>query len=500
MSGAKSKGSMTVFATMSIMLVAAFLFALLESARIVEMRKIVQMNTDSVLESVFAAYELPMWESYHLLMWDAGGNGQISFAEKEAYLRDLSKDMLISKAANLLQVEMTEVSFDHYLLITDEKGSAFIAAVAAYMKRFFPLESVKQIYGNYEAVNELEQSQKGDTAAFEKSLEALEMIEDSDSDIAETDISSFNNEQESYSMEKSQENLLEIVKNAKSSRILNLVISNENTVSNAVVELSGVASHRKLESGTGKLDAQPSWLDSILLEQYLITYFSSYTDVMEDRALQYELEYLLCGKNNDAENLEGSVLRILGIREAANFLYLMSDAAKQGEAMAVATAIAGVTANPAVIEVVKLGLLAAWAFAESILDIRALLDGDVIPLIKSPAQWTSDLYNLPSVFTGSNKAKSSGTGLSYTSYIGILLFFQNADTLAYRAMDMQEVSVRMLDGYHDFQMDHMVLEAEITARYRAHSIFLGMESITAGMEREFGMTGNSAYSYRKAGV
>ena len=40
----------------------------------------------------------------------------------------------------------------------------------------------------------------------------------------------------------------------------------------------------------------------------------------------------------------------------------------------------GASVNPAIIEAVKYGILAAWAYVESVLDIRALLDGDKIKI------------------------------------------------------------------------------------------------------------------------
>lgn len=58
--------------------------------------------------------------------------------------------------------------------------------------------------------------------------------------------------------------------------------------------------------------------------------------------------------------------------------------------MALGAIIGGITLTPEVIEGVEKGILAAWAFCESVLDLRALLDGDKIPLIKgSDTSWTS---------------------------------------------------------------------------------------------------------------
>ena len=53
------KASVTVFASLSFMLILAVSFSLLEAARITEMKKATRMNSDAVLESIFAEYNTP---------------------------------------------------------------------------------------------------------------------------------------------------------------------------------------------------------------------------------------------------------------------------------------------------------------------------------------------------------------------------------------------------------------------------------------------------------
>ena len=48
----RRKASITVFAALSLMLVAQLLFTLLEAARHYELQKVLYMNTDTVLESI----------------------------------------------------------------------------------------------------------------------------------------------------------------------------------------------------------------------------------------------------------------------------------------------------------------------------------------------------------------------------------------------------------------------------------------------------------------
>ena len=66
------RGSITIFATMLLMLVSQFLFTVLEAGRNLTLTNIACMNSEAVAESVFAQYCRPLWDEYHLLAYDAG--------------------------------------------------------------------------------------------------------------------------------------------------------------------------------------------------------------------------------------------------------------------------------------------------------------------------------------------------------------------------------------------------------------------------------------------
>ena len=136
------------------------------------------------------------------------------------------------------------------------------------------------------------------------------------------------------------------------------------------------------------------WYQKVLFYQYLVNYLGNYVEKKQDRVLEYELEYVLGGKRNDADNLKIVVSELLAMREPLNMASLTASSQRQSEAMALAVTLAGVSANPAVIEAVKYGILVAWAFAESVLDVRTLLSGGKITMIKSDADWTSNVHML----------------------------------------------------------------------------------------------------------
>ena len=169
----RRKGSITVFASLSFMLVAQLIFTFLEGAHCLEVSKGTQMNTGSVLESMFADYCTPLWEQYRILgvtAEESGGN--FSFNQREANLRNLTKENLGS-GSHLLHADMTDVEFTSYLLMTDQKGKVFQKAACAYMKENMGYETAKTLYSSFESVKNIKKGYDGSDKSIENAKSAL---------------------------------------------------------------------------------------------------------------------------------------------------------------------------------------------------------------------------------------------------------------------------------------------------------------------------------------
>ena len=514
-------GSITVFAALAIMLVAQLLFTLIEGARHVEFGKIVQMNTESVLESVFADYCGPLWDEYHLLgMTMTSMDGEFSVNNRSAQMRKLTRDNLgvshegdLFAGTNLFRADIVDMDVGSYLLMTDGGGAVFEQAVSAYMKQNLAYELAKGIYNNYESIKD-SRDQFGDGS--DKIDGALDALEDAKKEREEA------TNQKSESGEKTQSgivlvgnavrtqsadhvqtsktseliNPLTTVTEAQKSGILSLVLPSEAHLSGTAFTSEARVSGRSLEQGTAEVAPKEDWYDKTMFTQYVCNYMSSYTAPIADHALQYEMEYLIGGKDNDADNLRVTVDRLLLVREGLNMASLMAMPDKQSEAMTLAVTLAGATVNPLIIEAVKYGILAAWAYVESVLDVRALLDGDKISLIKSSATWTSTIENFPTLLSGWSKARSSDVGgMNYMQYGASMLLFENEKTLAMRAMDAQEATVRTVDGYDKFRMDHVVCEMQVQATYEYHPVFTVFVSMLKNAPSYQRIMDDATYSY-----
>lgn len=512
----KLRGSLTVFATISIMLVAQLIFTLLEAARYVELKKIATMSADSSIESLFAEYCIPLWDNYNLLAIDAGnGEGGVDFEYEKQQLKLLTQEnfvvensLLWKNQANLLRLGFYEATPNSYLLMTDCNGAVYEKMVSSYMQNNIGYETAKLIYEDFQKVDEVTKNNKVDQNAIGNAQDALKKANSSEGKASpapkkgesskSTDITKSTNTskttESSKTAETDVENPLDAIESNQKKGILSVVMG-DNQLSNKSMDTSNCVSKRNIQAGLNTGAVQTSWYDDALLEEYLLGHMSYYGSIKDNHALSYEIEYIIGGNDTDEENLKAVVNRILLIREAANMAYIMESPQKQSEVTALATSLGAISANPLVIEAIKYGLIAGWAYCESILDLRALLDGDTIPLVKTDVSWTSDLKSIATLLSGNQKAKSSKTGINYKGYLGTLLLMDSNKTKCFRAMDLQENTIRQVEGYSNFKMDNAICSMSVEMKYSYYTLFMSFVNLTDITGNHFSITANTDYSY-----
>ena len=475
----KARGSMTVFAALIFMLAASMLFALLEGARAVSLRLYADMTSELAVESVFAEYQPLLWQGYHPLCLD-GAYGTDTFSEQyaqRALMSRVSKNLENKGGANsLLKLSCNAAAVHEYQLLTDGEGAVFLHYAASNMKKNFPLLAAQHLYEQYIS-NQAVVPEVREDDPVESARQALADQKQEEKETRPKAVA-----------EKGEENVLDLVAAHKRGFLLGMVLQEADDLSGRRIGNGESLEHRVLLRGTCTKIPQVSWYDKILALEYADKYLSDYgaaaqdRALTQDRALVYELEYVVGGKESDKENLEAVVGRLLLTREAANVVHIMMDGRKRLEVSEMAMMLAGVTANAAVIKAVEYGLIGAWAYVESVLDVRALLHGDKISFIKGQNQWTSSLMSLSTVLDGSLRAKNCEGGLSYQSYLKGLLFLMQEKQLAYRIMDVMEQTLRKTELYRNCRMDAMICAADYALSYEADTLFwkfsvIGQEDI-----------------------
>lgn len=504
----KLKGSMTVFAALSMLLVASFLFALLEGARVQGLNACADLISEVGINSVFAEYQRPFWEDYHLLFLDGAYGGERFSVEKinSVLCQRISENLewKESSGVSMYHLSLQNAEILEYQLAADGEGSVFLECVASYMKNHLTREAAEEIYKKYRDCEAVEQSDKGEYSVEEADLaikeqkkaqeqEAEEAVEE---DASETEESGGDLPLNSQAAEeKPQQNPLEIVLKLKENAVLGMVAGDVSALSEKGIDLQESMLKRDLEKGTQTVAKGINWYERILVSEYIEKYFSNYRNPKEKSALSYELEYLLCGEDTDKSNLEGVINRLLWLREIANVTYIVKDRTKLNEAGILAELLAGFTGNPLIIKVVQCGIVAAWAYVESLLDVRALLRGDKIALIKNHTQWTTDTEHLVEALGNDAKAKNCENGLAYEDYLKQFLFAMETKKLAYRMMDIMEQSARTIPGYEQIRMDHMVCGFSCSVEYQAAPLFGSLSIIGRGLPERLQFQKTKSFHY-----
>lgn len=182
--------------------------------------------------------------------------------------------------------------------------------------------------------------------------------------------------------------------------------------------------------------------------------------------MKYQLEYVIGGRESDRENLKTVVERILIIREAANMIYLMGDETKREGVKAVSEALSAALLVPEAAPLLEAVILMGWAYLESLVDVRGLLAGNRVPLMKSGKEWKTDI---DIVFSGAEEEQENHEqGLSYGDYLRILLLQGELEEETFRFLDMLETDIRETEGNEFFRIDACVdqIEVEIDVRSR----------------------------------
>lgn len=192
-------------------------------------------------------------------------------------------------------------------------------------------------------------------------------------------------------------------------------------------------------------------IEKISIIRYANKVFSSYTNE-QNRTSKYGLEYLIGGKSREKDNLISVINRLLVVRLLLNFTCVMSDAAFQEKSLATATAIAGITGLPPVINAIQYTILLILSFEEACVDVRALLMGKKISALKKSSDFqmkyeeicmgSKKLFTQKANVYPNDDGKKEISSISYSQYLWSFLLFVAQDTIEKRIFSLIEYDLR----------------------------------------------------------
>lgn len=296
--------------------------------------------------------------------------------------------------------------------------------------------------------------------------------------------------------DKEKEGWLEQVSSMYQDGFLKLVVPEGKEISNRASELEEVPSHRDMKPETVRT---VNFLDHLLIDEYCGMHFKNFLEEEEQQeagqqetetVLAYEMEYFLGGKESDRENLSDAVHRLLAVREGMNLVHILTDPQKRAEARGLAMTITGVGALTPLLMITTFFVMSVWALGESLMDVRGLLAGKKIPLLKAKTDWQLELEQLLSM--GKEHVVGTGecdTGLSYLSWLKILLFMSNIVLQEFRMMDLIQMNLRQ--GQDSFRMRRCVYQIRIQGDFYGKHVFFSpgfVGNLTGGSDLVYPMT------------
>lgn len=461
----------TVYLSLILAVLLSLIFIMLEGVRGNTIKAEIESVMDLSLYSIFAEYNRELLEQYELFAIDtsygeSSGNLKNTQEHLQYYMNEnFHKDEIIGIISyrDLTALNCDNTSIREYCLLSDEKGSLIKEQIVDYMKY-----------------------KKGSILA-DKFLEKYSSIENSMNDTGNMDEEWNKAENEiadkiqlrddSWSEEKPPpgiDNPSSHIKSIKEEGALLAAFPQEKSISAMVITPSFYYSGRKVRKGTGRMKDNTSIIDRtmgrIYLQEYLFEKCGSFIKEKNNSLLKYQIEYIICGEDSDLGNLEEITDKIMIIRQGINLAYLLTDAGRQQEAEALALLISTSCLLPELKDVVKTAIIFAWSYAESLQDLRILLDGKKAATVKSDATWNVPLSHILNFTSTLSQYKSSDSGLGYEDYLGFFLYTMGEADILTKFMDICEMDVRITEGNGNFQVDGCIVqlkaEASVSSKFQ----------------------------------
>lgn len=468
------QGSITIYFTLLITVMGSLLLCLVEASRWYGLKQDAKEWSNLSVESLFAEYDRKALETYDLFMLDGSfGRQELSLGVAEGKMEyRLCQNFTTNQGSNYYPLSVNCVTVDNYHLITDCGGKIFQTMAAQAMKYHLTQKEIENMKKNREPLQEKQIALDEKIEQAANTLQQLKEEEEARKKQQETAHEDNTDQNTSFinvykGSGGNNNNPLNYYKTYQKNGLLALVCPTGQIVSDKKMSLTGSLKQRRKQEGSGAVELSGSAMDRLFMQEYIKQYSGNYLTPKEEGCLSYGTEFVIVGKGSDKENLASIVKRILIIREAINYQILQNSPQKQAQAMTVAGVLAGALASPEAVHAIKTGILAVWALAESVEDVKILMNGKKLPIVKTQSDWKTDLSHLGAE-AGADETKSEG--LDYENYLDGFLALSSCNHLAIGQMTLMEWQLEKIHQ-RKIHMDDMVVQMQTVTDYEAKHIF-----------------------------
>lgn len=451
---------LTVYLSLVFGVVLSLLLALIEGAAASAARAQSEICADLGLDSVFAEYNREILNQYELFFIDSsyggksGGIGKTRQHLSDYIAKNIDPDEDVGAFGGITYLRLTNpyLEISEASFASDNNGEVWKSQAVAYMKAIYGGDIIDAVKSHMDTVASNKMDTR-DAAAeikekksdFEKALE--------DKQITEYDAQT--SDGDSYSK------LSEIMDNLMDGVLLKNVIPSGRDVSDAEINTNDYYSARakagNANSGIGLHEGAPladGLANELIYGEYIMKMCGNYLDEKENSCLKYQTEYILYGFSSDKSNLSACISSLFAIRLVGNVISVQSNEELKNQAEGVSSLICAVLLSPELEPALTGIILSICALEESASDIKTLLDGKKVPLIKNESQWRLSLLDV--LASNLKTGKDSDPGLSYQEYLRVLLCLMDKDKKAERNLDIVEMDIRQTEGNGNFRIDRCI--------------------------------------------
>ena len=478
----KVKGSITIFLSLSLSLIASLLFYTLESCHLDALIARSEGITYLSLDSLFSQYCLPLFENYGLFCLNEQGLDLENEIKKYADYNSRTPSSILKNNSSFLNLTVDNVDITSVKYITDNDGDAFVSQICDYVK-YMEFAAYAQTLCDNSNISTPEVFTTAEDGSLNMDFNSIDLekansikLYDKNSDSANDTIVSdivvskdFKDNTSTY--------IGHIIKNG----LLSFLVENPKDVSTQTTKKDILPSVtcQLTEDGVAESygyykDLSETTIEKAYFCEYIYNTFGCYTSPAENTYLKYPIEYIINGADSDDTNLINCCSHVINLRLGCNLVYLFLDEEKYADAKKAAELV-NVLPIPGARYIARITILTIWATAEALLDTRDLLSGKNVPLIKSDDNWTLELTDL-TTFSKNTISKNKGEdGLSYKRYLELLLATQNNISLYYRTMDLIQMDI--CHQYNeDFRISKCVYSLDVTIQYSLPYLLLSKKT------------------------
>lgn len=270
------------------------------------------------------------------------------------------------------------------------------------------------------------------------------------------------------STEEDQKNkgIYESAKELLEKGILSMVIDDTSNISSSSIDDSNLPSKKYIKEES----LSYGLADKAKIILYAGMKLGNYCNIKNKTDLKYEMEYVIAGKSSDRSNLTDVVEQMTVFRNMATLAYILTDKGKMAEISTIAASAATAIGVPFLEPVIKAVLVESWSLAEAVYDVKVLMHGKKIDIVKNKSNWQTSLRNLNGKKV---KGSSKKTAINYQQFGYLLMMKEHVSKIAFRIMDIIQTNIRK-NYNQSFCINQCFTGFCIEANYQTKPLFASM--------------------------